>query len=153
MSSKLHSNTLATWCKELTPWKRPWCWERWKAGGEGDERGWDGWMASLTQWTWVWVNSGSWWWTGRPGMLQSLESQRVGHDQATKLKWTELKLLSQFIPPSPSHTVSTCLFSMCLHCCPANRFIGTIFLDSIHMCWYIISVFIFLTYFTLYNRL
>ena len=68
---------LATWCEELIHWKRPWCWERLKAGGEGDGRRWDGWMASLTQWTWVWVNSGSWWWTGRPGVLQSLGSQRV----------------------------------------------------------------------------
>ena len=51
--------TLATWCKELTHWKRPWCWEGLGAGGEGDDRGWDGWMASLTRWTWVWVNSGS----------------------------------------------------------------------------------------------
>ena len=80
-----NSNILATWCKELTHWKRPWCWERLKAGGEGDNRGWDGWMASLTQWTWVWVNSGSWWWTGRPGMLQSMGLQRVGHDWATEL--------------------------------------------------------------------
>ena len=56
-----NSNTLAAWCEELTHWKRPWCWERLGAGGEGDDRGWDGWMASLTQWTWVWVNSGSWW--------------------------------------------------------------------------------------------
>ena len=80
------SNTLATWCKELTHWKRPWCWERLKAGGEGDDRGWDGWMASPTQWTWVWVNSGSWWWIGRPGVLQSMGSQRVGHDWETKLE-------------------------------------------------------------------
>ena len=65
------SNSLATWCKELTHWKRPWCWERLKAGGEGDDRGQDGWMASLTRWTWVWASSGSWWWTGKPGMLQS----------------------------------------------------------------------------------
>ena len=65
--------------------------ERLKAGGEGDNRGWDGWMASLTQRTWVWVNSGSWWWTGRPGVLQSMGSQRVGHDWATELNWTELK--------------------------------------------------------------
>ena len=65
------SNTLATWCEELTHWKRPWCRERLKAGREGDNSGWDGWMASPTQWTWVWVNSGSWWWTGRPGKLQS----------------------------------------------------------------------------------
>ena len=63
---------LATWCKELTHWKRPWCWERLKAGGERDNRGRDGWMASPTRWTWVWASSGSWWWTGKPGMLQSM---------------------------------------------------------------------------------
>ena len=55
--------------------------------GEGDDRGWDRWMASLTRWTWVWVNSGNWWWTGKPGMLQSMGSQRVGHDWATELNW------------------------------------------------------------------
>ena len=70
--------------------KRPWCWERLKAGREGDDRGLDGWMASPTQWTWVWVNSGSWWWTGRPGVLQSTVLQRVGHDWAAELNWTEL---------------------------------------------------------------
>ena len=64
-----NSNTLANWCEELIDLKRPWCWERLKAGGEGDDKGWDGWMVSPTQWTWIWVNSGSWWWTGRPGML------------------------------------------------------------------------------------
>ena len=84
---KWNSNTLATWCEELTHMKRPWCWERLKAGGEGNDRGWDGWMASLTQWTWVWVNSGSWWWTGRPGVLQSMGLQRVRHDWATELNW------------------------------------------------------------------
>ena len=57
---------------------------------EGNDRGWDGWMASLTRWTWVWVNSGSWWWTGRPGVLWFMGSQRVGHDWATELNWTEL---------------------------------------------------------------
>ena len=82
-----NSNTLATWCEELTHWKRPWRWEKLKAGGEGDNRGWDGWMASPTQWTWVWVNSGSWWWTGRPGVLQFMGSQRVRHNWATELKW------------------------------------------------------------------
>ena len=86
-----NSNTLATWCKELTHWKRPRCWERLKAGGEGDDRGWDGWMASLIQWTWVWVNSGSWWWTERPGVLQSMGSQRVRHDWATKLNWNDMQ--------------------------------------------------------------
>ena len=80
-----NSNTLATWCEELTHWKRPWFWERLKARGEGDDRVWDGWMASLTQWTWVWVNSRSWWCTGRPGVLQSMGSQRVGHDWVTEL--------------------------------------------------------------------
>ena len=74
--------------EELTHWKRPWCWERLKVAGEGDDRRQDGWMASPTQWTWVWVNSRSWWWTGRPGMLQSMGSQRVGHDWATELNWT-----------------------------------------------------------------
>ena len=59
------------------------------AGGEGDDRGWDGWMASLTQWTWIWVNSRSWWWTGRPGVLWFMESQGVGHDWATELNWTD----------------------------------------------------------------
>ena len=84
-----NSNTLATWCEELTHLKRPWCWERLRAGGEGDDRGWDGWMASLTRWTCVWVNSGSWWWTGRPGVLWFMRSRRVRHDWVTELNWTE----------------------------------------------------------------
>ena len=59
------SSTLATWCEELIHWKRPWGWERLKAGGEGADREWDGWMASPTWWTWVWASAGSWWWTER----------------------------------------------------------------------------------------
>ena len=96
-----NSNTLATWCEELTHWKRPWCWEGLGAGGEGDDRGWDCWMASPTQWTWVWVNSGNWWWTGRLGGLQFMGSQRVGWDWATELDWTELQgiLLTQGLNP------------------------------------------------------
>ena len=82
------TETLAIWCEELTHWKRPWCWERLRAGGEGDNRRWDGWMVLPTQWTWVWLNSGSWWWTGKPGVLQSIESQRVGHYWVTELNWT-----------------------------------------------------------------
>ena len=78
------SDTSATWCEELTHWKRPWCWERLKAGGEGDDRGLDGWMASLTQLTWVWVNSRRWWRTGKAGVLQSMGLQRVRHDWVTK---------------------------------------------------------------------
>ena len=88
---KLKLQYLATWWEEPTHLKRPWCWERLKAGGEGNNRGWDGWMASPTQWTWVWVNNGSWWWTGKPGVLLSVGSQRVGHDWATELNWTEPK--------------------------------------------------------------
>ena len=84
-----NANTLAAWCEELTHLKRPWCWERLRAGGEGDDRGWDGWMATLTWWTWVWVNSRSWWWTGRPGVLWFMGSQRVGHNEATELNWIE----------------------------------------------------------------
>ena len=83
-----NSSVLATWYKELTHWKRPWCWESLKAGREGDNRRWDGWMASLTWWTRVWASSRSWWWTGKPGVLQSMGSQRLGHDWATELNWT-----------------------------------------------------------------
>ena len=86
-----NSNTLATWCEELTHWKRPWCWERLKAGGEGADRGWDSWMASPTWWTWDWACARSWWGTGKPGVLQSMESQTVRHDWATEFNWeTEL---------------------------------------------------------------
>ena len=84
-----NSSTLATSCEELTHWKRLWSWEGVGARGEGDDRGWDGWMASLTQWTWVSVNSRSWWWTGRPGVLQFMGWQRVGHDWATDLIWCD----------------------------------------------------------------
>ena len=79
------------WRKE----KRPWCWERLKAGGKGDDNGWDGWMISLTQWTWVCVNSGSWWWTGKPGVLQSMGSQRVGHDWVTELNLPKNTILKK----------------------------------------------------------
>ena len=98
------TNTLTTWCEDLTLWKRPWCWERLKAGGEGDDRGWDDWMASPTWWTWVWASSRSWWWTEKPGMLQSMGSQRVGHDQVAELNWPILgflfsyKFLKKLIP-------------------------------------------------------
>ena len=84
-----NSNTLATSCEELTHWKRPWCWEGLGAGGEGDNRGWDGWNASPTRWTWVWASSGRWWWTGRPSVLRFMGSQRVRHNWATELNWTE----------------------------------------------------------------
>ena len=78
-------------CTQALCLKRPRCWEKLKVGGEGDDRGWDGWMASPTEWAWVWVNSRSWWWTERTGVLQSVGSQRVRHDWAAELNWTELK--------------------------------------------------------------
>ena len=86
--------------------KISWCWERLKAAGERDDRGWDGQMASPTQWTWVWVNSGSWWWTGRRGMLQSTGSQKAGHDRGlnwTKSSWSTVCLLLH--PELPSGCV------------------------------------------------
>ena len=83
------AETPVLWPPHAKSWLigRPWCWEGLGAGGEGDDRGWDGWMASPTRWTWVWVNSGSWWWTGRPGVLQFMGSQRVRHTD--RLNWTE----------------------------------------------------------------
>ena len=80
-----NSNTLATWCEELTHWKRPWCWERLRMGREEDDRGWDGWMASPTWWTWVWASSRSSWWTGKPGVLQSMWCQ----SQIRLSDWTD----------------------------------------------------------------
>ena len=110
-----NSKTLATWCEELTHLKRPWCWEISKAGGEGDDRGWDGWMTSPTQWTWVRVNSGSWWRRGMPGVLRSTGSQRVGYNWATEPNWIERLPNSHFenlscrcysfiSPPNPAPT-------------------------------------------------
>ena len=114
----LASSTLATSCEELTHWKRLWCWEGLGAGGEGDDRGWDGWMASLTRWTWVWVNSRSWWWTQRPGVLRFMGSQRVGHDWATELNWTEYTCFSAILSNHPtlpfSHRVQNSVLYICV---------------------------------------
>ena len=74
-----------------------WCWGGLGAEGEGDDRGWDGWMSSPTQCTWICVNSRSWWWTGRPGMLRFMGLQRIGHDWVTELNWTELKWIYFFL--------------------------------------------------------
>ena len=87
-------NTLATWCEELTHWKRPWCWERLKAGGEGDDRGWDGWMASSTQWTWVCLDSGSWWGTG--GLACCGPWGHKESDTTEWLNWTGLRIYFLF---------------------------------------------------------
>ena len=87
-----NSNTLATWCEELTLWKRLWCWERLEAGGEGDDRGWDSWMASPTRWTLVWVNSGRWWWTGRPSVLRFMG---VAKSRTWLSNWTDAYIESR----------------------------------------------------------
>ena len=98
-------------------WKRLWCWEGLEAGGEGDDRGWDGWMASLTWCTWVWVHSGSWWWTGRPGVLQFMGSQRIGHDWVTELNWInrycEMKLSTAKSVNKKCHSHQRFLASKC----------------------------------------
>ena len=85
---KWNANTLATWCEELSHLKRPWCWERLKTGREGDDSVWDSWMISPIQW--VWASSGSWCWTEKPGMLQSIGLQRVRHDWVTELALTNV---------------------------------------------------------------
>ena len=90
-----NSNTLATSCEELTHWKRPWCWEGLGAGGEGDDRGWDGWIASLTRWTWVWINSESWWWKGRPGVLWFMGSQSQTQ-LSTWMEWNSMNYISLY---------------------------------------------------------
>ena len=99
-----HHSSHHTWCKELTPWKKPWCWERLKAGGKGDDRRWDGWMASPTQWTWVWASSGCWWCTGKPDVLQFMGSQRVRHDWVIERNWYPSKLLRDRSEMFSSHT-------------------------------------------------
>ena len=109
-----NANTLATWCEEVIHWKRPWCWETLKAGGEGDNRGWDIWMASSTQWTWVSVNSGSWWWTGRPAVLQSMGLQRIGHNWVTELNWILTITLEELYK---NLAVAAKLLQLCLTVC------------------------------------
>ena len=90
---KLKLQYLATWYEELSHLKRPWCWETLMAGGEGDDKGWYGWMTSLTWWTWVWASFGNWWQTGKPGMLQFMGSQKS--DMTEWLNWMELKTNKQ----------------------------------------------------------
>ena len=113
-----NSNTLATWYEELTPYKRPWCWERLKAGGEGEYRIWDGWMASSAWWTWVWASSRSWWRTGKPGCKES-------DNWATEFYWQRLLSLNPvylfyLLPYSPPfsklslYSLYLNLFSVCL---------------------------------------
>ena len=103
---------MATSCTELTHWKRLWFWKGLGAGRKGDDRGWDGWLASPTRWMWVWMTSGSWWWAGRPGVKQFMGLQRVRHDWATELNWTELISLKPCY-----HIAGGCSFRLC---CESN---------------------------------
>ena len=137
-------------CEELTHFKRPWCWERLRAG-EGDDRGYDCWMVSPTQWTWDWVNSRSWWWTWRPDMLQSMGSQRVGHNWATELNWTENEPVPNLLITSNTFIhPSRCHFSTYLHLCFCTCVTN---MNSVHL-WngtsYIVLKYFFLN-FTLYK--
>ena len=125
IQSMLWTECLCPPCKELTHWKRLWCWEGLGTGGEGEDRGWDGWMASLTRWTWVWVNSGSWWWTGRPGVLRLMGSQRVRHDWATELNWTDIwaSSMAQWVKnlPAMQETQETWVWSLGLKDSPGEE--------------------------------
>ena len=103
----VEAETSILWPPHAKSWlKRPWCWERLKAGGEGDDRGWDGWMASPTQWTWVWVNSRRWWWTGRTGVLRFMGSQRVGHNWATELNW--IPFINEYLLSCHMYNIRVC---------------------------------------------
>ena len=126
------SNTLATSCDELThqSWKRLWCWEGLGAGEERDDRGWDGWMASLTRCTWVWVISGSWWWTGRPGLLWFMGSQES--DTTERLKWTELNWITHKCWPYWTSKESEYPFSLCIQFWPSGI---PPWLVSSSVCW------------------
>ena len=114
-----NSNTLATWCKELTHWERYWCWERLKAGGTGDDRGWDGWMAPPTRWTRVWPSSGSWWRTGKPGVLYPWGRKEL--DTTEWLNWIESEYYGWL-----SHQQKTLLF-----------------LPPFHLAWYLLLHYFF----------
>ena len=96
------------WPPDVKSWLivKDWCWDGLGAGGEGDDRGWDGWMASRTWWTWVWVNSRRWWWTGRPGVLRLMESERVRHNWVTELNWADTV---QWLNWTDTHTKFTCI--------------------------------------------
>ena len=106
------AETPVLWPPHAKSWLigKDWCWERLRAGAEGDDRGWDGWTASLTRWTWVWVNSRSWWWTRRPGVLQFMGSQRVGHDWATELNWYTIFLFFSIVAYCRILNIVSCVY-------------------------------------------
>ena len=115
------SNTLTTWCEELIHWKRPWCWERLRARGKGADRGWDGWMVSPTQWTWVWASLGSWWWQGSLACCSPW-----GHEESDMTEWTTTKLYS-LVNVNPMYWLSWYHFECLLRICNNPDKIGFIF--------------------------
>ena len=106
-------NTLATWCKELTHWKRPWCWEKLKAGGEEDDRGWDGWMESPTQWTWIWVGSGS----GQGGLACCIPWGCKESDTTEWLNWTDWNNYTSYFLMNVVDTFILINFQTINQCC------------------------------------
>ena len=121
----------------LTHWKGLWCWEGLGTGGEWDDRGWDGWMASLTRWTWVWVNSRIWWWTGMPGVLPFMGSQRVRHYWATELNWLNWDVSYLTISTVSSIERDSKLFPPLWFSCDSDSMIFFFFLDfgKLHSTW------------------
>ena len=108
-STEVEAETPVLWPPHVKSWligKDPDAGRDW-GRREGDDRGWDGWMTSLTRWIWTWVNSGSWWWTGRPGVLRFMGSQRVGHDWVTELNWKQLSI--------HTHTYTHIYMCVCTH--------------------------------------
>ena len=103
-----NSTTLANWCKELTHWKRPWCWERLKVAGEGDYRGWDGWMASPTQWIWVWVSSGI-----GDGQGSLACCNPWSHKEPDTTEWKNLNWVRHYSLNLAQYTVYPCLLELC----------------------------------------
>ena len=105
----VEAEALILWPPDAKNWLigKDWCWERLKAEEEGDDREWDSWMASLTQWTWVWASSGIWWWTGKPGVLQSMGLQRTRHNWATKLNWWSIHVQDWY--KSKTYTSAACI--------------------------------------------
>ena len=132
-----YSNTLVTWCEVPTHWKRPWCWERLRAGGEGNDRGWDGWMASPTQCTWVWANSGRW--TGIPGVLRSMGLERVRHDLAIEQYRSAICLFFQPILHLLSST-HVCILTIRSNYSPSLDVLVSPFKMSQSLAWLLFSL-------------
>ena len=115
---KLKLQYFATWCEEATHWKSLWCWERLTAGGEMDDRGWDGWITSPTQRKWVWTHPRRWWRSGKPGMLQYLGHKESGMPERTT------EILPQLSPScQPPYLTNTCANIHTVNKCPHTQWV------------------------------